>query len=264
MFAKSTDDLGHTDLVQHRINTGTAAPTRQAPRRQPIGKRPVEKDEIERMLAKGVIEPSESSWASPVVLISKKDGSTRFCVDYRRLNDCTIKDAYPIPRVNECLDALANSKWYSCMDLNSGFWQVALDPADKEKTAFATGSGLYHFTVMPFGLVNAPSTFERLMENVMRGLQWEECLVYMDDIIVPAMSFEQGIERIEHVLERLKAAKLKLKASKCVLFKKQFSFLGHIVSEEGVWTDPAKTLAVSEWSVPQTKKQLRSFLELCS
>ena len=264
VFAKSSEDLGRTEKVVHKINTGSAKPIKQPPRRQPLGKRDIEKEEIQKMLKKGVIEPSSSSWASPVVLVTKKDGSTRFCVDYRKLNDCTVKDAYPIPRVDECLDALAGSKWFSCMDLNSGFWQIGLDKNDKEKTSFATGLGLYQFTVMPFGLVNAPSTFERLMEDVMRGLQWEECLVYMDDLIVPSQTFDEGLVRLEHVFKRLETANLKLKPSKCVFFQKQVNFLGHIVSENGVSTDPEKTEAIKTWSKPSSKKQMRSFLGLCS
>lgn len=264
VFAKSSDDLGRNNSVQHRINTGTATPIRQPPRRQPLGKRDTEKEEIQKMLDRGVIEPSTSSWSSPIVLVTKKDGSTRFCVDYRRLNDVTIKDAYPIPKVEECLDALSGSKWYCCMDLNSGFWQVALNPEDKHKSAFSTSLGLYQFTVMPFGLANSPSTFERLIENVLRGLQWEECLVYMDDIIVPAENFEQGLVRLEHVFQRLEQANLKLKPSKCVFFKKSVRFLGHLVSEEGVETDPDKINTVSNWTIPRNKKQLRSFLGLCS
>ena len=141
-----------------------------------------------KMLERKVIEPSNNAWSSPIVLVTKKDGSTRFCVDYR-LNDLTVKDAYPIPRIAECLDSLTGSKWFSCLDLNSGFWQIGLDPVDKEKTAFATSLGLYQFTVMPFGLANAPSTFERLIEDVMRGYQWEICLVYMDDVIVLSATY---------------------------------------------------------------------------
>jgi len=264
VFSKSSEDVGRTDLVQHSINTGTAKPTRQPPRRQPLGKRDIEKQEVNKMLDRGIIEPSHSSFSSPIVLISKKDGSTRFCVDYRALNEVTVKDAYPIPRVEECLDSLAGSSWYCCMDLNSGFWQVGLDPVDKHKTAFSTSMGLYQFTVMPFGLCNAPSTFERLMEDVMRGLQWEDCLVYMDDIIVPAVTFEQGIQRLEKVLERLEKANLKLKPSKCVFFKKSVNFLGHTVSESGVETDTEKVKAIEEWKTPISKKQVRSFLGLCS
>ena len=123
VFSKSPDDLGRTDRIQHRINTGVAAPCRQPPRRQPIGKRDIEKQEVLKMLERKVIEPSNSAWSSPIVLVTKKDGSTRFCVDYRRVNDLTVKDAYPIPRVDECLDSLSGSKWFNCLDLNSGFWQ---------------------------------------------------------------------------------------------------------------------------------------------
>jgi hypothetical protein len=264
VFASSSDDLGRTDRIQHKINTGASFPIRQPPRRLPLGKREVVKQEVEKMLKKGVIEPSNSAWSSPVVLVTKKDQSIRFCIDYRRLNDVTIKDAYPLPRIDECLDALAGSKWLSSMDLNSGFWQLGMDPEDKEKTAFATCLGLYQFTVMPFGLANAPSSFERLMEDVLRGLQWEECLLYMDDIIVRGASFEENLARLEHVFQRLLEANLKLKPSKCRFFQKEIPCLGHIVSEDGVRTDPEKVAAVKNWPQPKNAKEIRSFLGLCS
>lgn len=263
-FAKSSEDLGRTDRVMHRINTGTSAPCRQPPRRQPIGKRDIERQEVQKMLERKVIEPSNSSWSSPIVLVTKKDGSTRFCVDYRRVNDLSVKDAYPIPRVDDCLDALSGSCWFSCMDLNSGFWQIGLDPADKDKTAFATTLGLYQFTVLPFGLANAPSTFERLMEDVLRGLQWEICLVYMDDIIVPSATFNDSITRLELVFHRLSSANLKLKPSKCIFFQREVKFLGHLVSEHGIGTDLDKIKTVRYWPVPISSKQVRSFLGLCS
>ena len=171
VFSKSADDLGRTDRVQHRISTDNANPIRHPPRRLPLGKRDIEKIEIEKMLKRGVIEPSKSPWCSPVVLVTKKDGTTRFCVDYRALNNAMIKDAYPLPRVDECLDSLAGGKWFSCLDLCSGFWQVRLHPQDKEKTAFSTTQGLFHFTATPFDLANSPSTFVRLIEDVLRGLQ---------------------------------------------------------------------------------------------
>ena len=183
-------------------------------RRLPFGKRNVEQEEIMKMLDRGVIEPSNSPWSSPVVLVTKKDGSIRFCVDYRVLNSLTVKDAYPIPRVDECLDALSGSKWYSSMDLNSGFWQVGLKKEDQEKTAFATSLGLFQFTVMPFGLANAPSTFERLVENIFSSLNWVELLLYMDDIISPCQSIDQGIQRLRRIFDRLWDSHLKLKVSK--------------------------------------------------
>lgn len=151
------------------------------------------------MLEKGVIEPSNSAWSSPVVLVTKKDNSTRFCVDYRKLNAVTTVDAYPIPRIDECLDALSGSKWFNTMDLCSGFWQIEMDEDDKYKTAFSTSSsGLYHFRVMPFGLANSPSTFQRLMEDVLRGIQWVESLLYMDDIITPAKSTDECLTRFAY------------------------------------------------------------------
>ncbi|GBM02203.1 Transposon Ty3-I Gag-Pol polyprotein [Araneus ventricosus] len=135
------------------------------------------------MVDNGIIEESSGTWASPIVLVKKKDGSTRFCVDYRKLNEITIKDSYPLPRIVDTLDALNGSQWFSTLDLKSGYWQVKIQPEDKEKTAFTTGQGLWQFKVMPFGLCNAPATFEILMETVLRGLTSEACLVYLDEII---------------------------------------------------------------------------------
>ena len=198
VFGKSSSDLGRCDRVQHAINTGV--PVRQPARRLPFGKREAEQEEIAKMLDRGVIEPSNSPWSSPVVLVTKRDGSIRFCVDYTILNSVTVKDAYPIPRVDECLDALSGSKWYSSMDLNSGFWQVGLRSEDREKTAFATFLGLFHFTVIPFGLATVPSTFERLVEDIFRSRNWVELLLYMDDIISPCQSIDQGPQRLQKSL----------------------------------------------------------------
>ena len=213
------------------------------------------------MLEKGVIQPSTSPWAAPIVLVTKKDGTTRFCVDYRALNCASVKDAYPLPRIDDSLDALNGGRYFCTMDLMSGFWQIKMNPKDQEKTAFSTSIGLYEFKAMPFGLVNAPATFERLMETVLRGLQWEECLVYMDDIIVAGDSISQCLERLEHVFQRLQEAGLKLKPSKCNFFQKEVHFLGHVVSEEGIHTDPGKIAVVQDWPVPTTQKQVRSFLQ---
>ena len=260
VFSRSSDDLGLTDRVCHKINTGSAPPIKQPPRRQPFGKRDVEKEEIQKMLDRGIIEPSNSPWASPIVLVSKKDGTTRFCVDYRKLNDVTVKDGYPLPKVDECLDALAGSKWFNCMDLNSGFWQIMVEPEDQMKTAFTTSHGLYQFKVMPFGLVNAPSSFQRLMEDVLRGIQWLESLLYMDDIITPGHTVQECLNRLENVFKRLMEWNLKLKPSKSIFFQKSVKFLGHIVSEEGVKTCPDKVKCVIEWPIPTNAKQVRSFL----
>lgn len=156
----------------------------------------------------------KSQYVFPVVLVFKKDGSLRFCIDFRRLNEITKADSYPLPRVDMSLDALAGATFYSCMDLVSGFWQVPMAAEDKEKTAFSTGSGLFHFKVTPFNLKNATSTFERLMEIVLRGLLWHICLVYIDDIIVFSKTFAEHLERLQTVMDRLKSTGLKLKPKK--------------------------------------------------
>ena len=263
VFSTSRDDIGRTSVTKHTIDTGDARPIRQPARRLPLHKKTVAEQEVSRMLERGVIEPSSSPWAAPVVLVRKKDGSTRFCIDYRKLNEVTVKDSYPLPRTDDCLDSLAGSSWFSTLDLSSGYWQVEMDANDKEKTAFTAGSGLYQFTVMPFGLCNAPATFERLMERVLAGLSWHLCLLYLDDIIVHAPTLEEHIRRLRLVLDRLRAAGLKLSPKKCHLLQREVEFLGHVVNDKGVATDPKKVEAVSNWPVPQSPKDVRSFLGLC-
>ena len=264
VFVTNQNDFGRTSLVQHRIDTGATPPIRQPPRRVPLAKQQEAANLVNEMSAAGVIEPSQSPWASPVVLVKKKDGTTRFCVDYRRLNDVTKKDSYPLPRIDDTLDTLAGAKWFSTLDLKSGYWQVELDPRDKEKTAFTTGSGLWQFKVMPFGLCNAPATFERLMETVLRGLHWKTCLVYLDDVIVLGRTFEDHRKNLAEVFQKLQAADLKLNPKKCSLFKKTVKYLGHVISPEGVGTDPEKTECIRNWCVPADVHQLRSFLGLCT
>lgn len=219
---------------------------------------------LKDMLKKGVIEPPSSPWTSPIVLIKKKDGSTRFCVDHRKLNEVTVKDIYPLSRIDDCLDALAGCRWFSTLDLCSGYWQVAMSEEDKPKTAFSTGNGLYQFTVMSFGLCNAPATFERLMEKVLSGLPWEVCLLYLDDIIVHGREFGEAIKRLRTVLQRLRDAGLKLSPKKCILFQQFVPFLGHVASNHGVTRDPKKIEAVRTWPSPRTAKDVKSFLGLCS
>ena len=264
LFAVDKLDRGKTSLVQHQIDTGTHPPIKQMPRRLPLSKREAEREEVDKMLSAGVIGPSSSPWASPVVLVTKKDGSIRYCIDYRRLNDVTLKDSYPLPHPQDCLEALRESRWFSTLDLQSGYWQIGMHPDDREKTAFASMSGLYQFCVMPFGLTNAPGTFERLMDKVMRGLQYDICLIYLDDIIVKSFTFDDHVKNLSLVFDRLREAKLKLSPKKCNLFQSEVSFLGHIVSREGISTDPKKISAVANWPVPTNIREVRSFVGFCS
>ena len=264
VLACSAADLGRTNRLQHHIHTGDATPIRQPVRRVSPHRREEVRQLLNQMLEKDVIEPSASPWASPIVLVQKKDGSTRFCVDYRKVNDVTRKDAYPLPRIDTTLDTLHGSKWFSTLDLVSGYWQVEVAKSDRPKTAFCTTEGLFQFRVMPFGLCNAPATFQRLMDLVLVGLQWSECLVYLDDVIVLGRTVDEHLCNLRSVLQRLRESGLRLKPSKCFFFQRQVQYLGHIISREGIATDPAKIEKVSTWPVPTSKREIQQFLGLAS
>ena len=264
VFSVSGSPLGKTDVVYHRIDTGDSPPIRQHPRRLSPNHREEVENLIQGMLEKGVVQPSHSPWASPIVLVQKKDGSTRMCVDYRKINNVTKKDSFPLSRVDDILDALGGALWLSTLDLVSGYWQVEVYPEDREKTAFVVPHGLYEFRTMPFGLCNAPSTFQRLMELVLAGLRWEICLAYLDDIVIFGSTFEEHLERLRTVLDRLRASGLRLKPSKCQLFRREVRFLGHVVTKDGVAADPEKTEGVRTWPQPTNATELRSFLGLAS
>ena len=259
-FMSPGNMIGQTGMVQHQIHTGEHPPIKQRPRREPLGMQGAVKEELQKMLDKKIIEPSNSAWASPIVLVKKRDNTIRFCVDYRKLNEVTQKDAYPLPRIEDNLDALRGSKLFSTLDLASGYWQVQMDPAHKHKTAFCTKYGLYQFNVMPFGLCNAPGTFERLMETVLRGMQWERAVLYLDDIIIFSDTVSEHMIRLEEIFQRLQKANLMLKPAKCHFFQRQVEFLGHIVNAEGVSTDPHKIEAIVNWEVPKRVKDVRAFL----
>ena len=198
------------------------------------------------------------------VCVKKRDGSVRYCFDFRKLNNVSRKDAQPLPRIDDILDSLGGACYFSTLDLSSGYWQVAVGPNDKEKTAFVTSFGLYRFRVMPFGLCNAPATFQRLMECVLKGLHWTTCLVYLDDIIVFSKTVDEHIVRLKSVFARLKEAGLKIKPSKCHFLKSTVCYLGHVISKNGVQTDQEKVKCVYDWPVPQTQRELQSFLGLTS
>ena len=226
------------------------------------GKQAIVKDQLRDMIAAGVVEPSYSAWASPVVLPPKKDGGHRFCVDFQKVNAVTETDAYPLPNINEILESLSGASLFSTIDLNSGYWQVPMDPCSKAKTAFVTHSGLYHFNVMPFGLKNAPATFQRLMEKVLEGLRGEICLVYLDDIIIYSSAVTQHFERLRTVIDRLQKANLTINLKKSRFCLQELRFLGHIVSGQGVSADPDKVEAIRSYPAPTNLKEVQSFLGL--
>ena len=184
-----------------------------------------------------------------MVLVTKKDGLTRFCVDYRRLNALTTKDAYPLPRIDDSLRLLGNQQWFSTMDLASGYWQVAMSPEAKRKAAFVTNEGLFQFRVMP-------KTFERLMDRVLCGMRWSRCLVYLDDVISFGGTVTEALGRLAEVLSRLSNFGLQLKSRKCTFMQTEVVFLGHIVGRTGLACDPAKLAAVQNWHAPDKVKSV--------
>ena len=264
VFAVNNSDLGKTELLEHEINTAEAAPIKQPPRRVPPYKRDVIDQQLDDLLAHGRIEQSQSPWSSPVVLARKHDGTYRMCIDYRRLNQCTVRDAQPLPRTDDVLEALGGACWFSCLDLASGYWQVPVAERDRTKTAFVTHRGQFQWSVMPFGLTNGPATFQRLMNLALDGLTWTYCLVYLDDVIIWSATFEDHLHRLRQVFEKIRMAKLKLKPSKCQFLKTQVKFLGHVVSSQGIKTDPEKVESVKTWPTPADVKELQGFLGLAS
>lgn len=237
LFDLSKSPLGVAKSVHHSIDTGTSRPLRQRPYRVSPTERSVIEKEVQDMLSRNIIRPSSSPWASPVVLVTKKDGSIRFCVDYRRLNKVTRRDVYPMPRIDDALDCLQSASYFSSLDLRSGYWQIPMAKEDVEKTAFTTPDGLYEFLVMPFGLCNAPATFERMMDSVLRGLRWNICLCYLDDIIVYSSNLNEHLTRLSAVLQCIASAGLQLNRKKCHFGFRQIKVLGHLVSEDGILPD---------------------------
>uniref|UniRef100_A0AAV2MPD0 ribonuclease H n=1 Tax=Knipowitschia caucasica TaxID=637954 RepID=A0AAV2MPD0_KNICA len=238
VFSCHDEDFGRTSAVQHRIPTGPAHPSRERYRPVPPSLYTELQVLLKNMLETRVVRESASPWAAPIVLVKKKDGSWRFCVDYRRLNAVTHRDAYPLPRIEESLTGLKAAKWYSTLDLASGYWQVEMDPADREKTAFTTPFGLYEFERMPFGLCNAPATFQRLMQR---------CLG----------NFDSHLRHLEEVFQRLDEYGLKLQPRKCSLFQQKVTYLGHVISATGVLRTIADQteigLDMGEWRERQAK-----------
>lgn len=265
VFAKTDEDLGYTQTVTHPITLTDDQPVKIPHRRIPPNQIVEVKQHIENLLNQGIIRKSISPYASPVVIVRKKDNSIRLCVDYRALNTKTIKDAYPLPRIEEALDVLNGAKYFSSIDLIQGYHQVAVKTEDIPKTAFRVGTGgLFEYVRMPFGLCNSPATFQRLMEACLGDENFDILVLYLDDILVFSRTIEEHILRLDKVFTKLKLHGLKVKMSKCHFFQKEVRFLGHIVSENGVATDPDKTAVIRSWPIPVTEKQLRSFLGLAS
>ena len=259
-FSAHDFDLGCLKGVTHKIDTGEHQPLKQPLRRSILSQLEKEKECIDKLIKAGIIVPSKSEWASPPLLVKKADGGTRFCIDYRELNKRTIKDSYPLPLIEDCLDVLADNVYFSRCDMSWGYHQILMDPDSASKTAFNSRFGLFQFHRMSFGLTNAPATFQRAMNLILKGLTWSCVLAYLDDVMVLGKSFEDHLVNLEKLFKRFRLFQAKLKPSKCLFFQTETEFLGRVISQDGVRVSPDKVKAIQDWPLPENKKQLQSFL----
>ena len=262
VFSSSKMDIGCTSLVQHTIDTGDSYPIAVAPRRIPMALEEKVDKMIEDLLKNDIIQPSESPWNAPLVIVAKKNSDIRLCVDYRKLNAVTKRPVYPIPATNQLLDCLNGSMYFTTLDLSQGYYQIPMAPEDMPNTAFATRKGQYEYKRMPMGLASAPGTFQRLMHIAFKNENWEKCLIYLDDVLIHGRSVDEHLERVKAVLQRVREAGLKLSPAKCTFMKQKVEYLGHVITTEGIQTDSKKVEKVQSWPTPTTVKQLKSFLGL--
>jgi len=262
---KFKDVHGPTTHITHKIRTKTDVPIKQRYRpRNPAMQRIID-DEVHTMEADGIIEQSNSAWSSPIVIVRKKDGRHRFCIDFRKVNEVTERDAYPLPHIGATLDKLRGAKYLSTLDLKNGYWQVPLEPESRPITAFTVpGRGLMQFKVMPFGLHSAPATFQRLLDTILGPELEPNVFVYLDDIIIVSATFQDHLRHLQEVFRRLREARLQLNPEKCHFCRNELKYLGHVIDRRGIRTDPEKTKAIAQWPTPTTVKQIRQFIGLAS
>ena len=262
LFAKSLSDMPGTNLHYHKIDTGDAAPCRQRSyKHSPEAKKEIER-QTQEMMDSGIIEPSHSCWSSPVLLVRKKTGEMRFCVDYRKLNSLTKPISFPLPLLTDVFDAMSESTpaIFSLLDLKSGYWQIPMDKDSKQKTAFSTHQGSFQWNVLPFGLMNAPSSFQMLMSQVFQGMTFKHLIIYIDDLLVYSKSFAEHLEHLQAVFDRLRGARLKLHPKKCNFALTEVMYLGHVLTTKGVKVDEKKIEVIKNYPIPKSVKDVRSFL----
>lgn len=267
IFHIEGNNLTFTDQIKHVIRTTDEIPVYTRNYRYPeIYKEEVDK-QIKGMLSQKIIQPSRSPWNSPIWIVPKKRDASgkekfRLVIDFRGLNSKTIDDKFPLPNITDILDKLGRAQYFSTLDLASGFHQVEMHPDSVEKTAFSTETGHYEFLRMPFGLKNSPPTFQRVMNNMLRGIQNEKCLVYLDDIIIYSTSLTEHVIRLREVFERLRKANFKIQLDKTEFLRKEVAYLGHVVTSEGVKPNPDKVRAIKKYPIPKTTKEIKGFLGL--
>ena len=259
VIANSDKELGRTQSVQMKIDTGNNPPIKIKPYRTPIHKRKLVEEAVKEMLEAKVIERSLSPWSFPIVVVDKKDRGHRFCVDFRALNNITKPLAYPLPLIDDILALLGKATCFSTLDLRSGYWQVALDQADREKAAFVCHTGLFQFRVMPFGLANAPGVFQQLMSIVLGGLEGFS-MAYIDDILVFSSSINEHFQHLQAVFNRLRRHGLKIKLAKCQFLMAETKYLGFVINKQGIKPDDDKVKVIRSMPEPKTVRQVRGFI----
>ena len=262
VFSAYKGEVGHIKGVKHQIKTKCDTPIIMRHQRIPLAMEEKVENMVSEMLKQKLIVESKSEWNSPLVVVPKKNGDLRLCVDFRKLNSITIRPQYPMPNTQEMFDTLQGNRFFSTLDLSSGYYHVSMDEKDAEKTGFSSRRGHFHFVRMPFGLSGAPATFQRSMNVLLRGLNWNKCLVYMDDVLVFGKTMEEHNRRLLEVFERFSEAGVKLSVSKCHFLQKEIKYLGHVLSQEGIKTDPDKVKCIKEYERPLTSSELKSFLGL--
>lgn len=267
VFYLDGEPLTFTNKIKHSIRTTDELPVYTKTYRYPFIHRQEVQEQISKMLDQGIIRPSQSAWSSPIWVVPKKADASgkvkwRIVVDFRKVNEKTIDDKYPIPNINDVLDKLGNCHYFTTLDLASGFYQVEMDPADIKKTAFNVEHGHFEFLRMPMGLKNSPSTFQRVMDNVLRDLQNVICLVYLDDIIVFSVSLQEHMVNLEKVFQRLRESNFKIQMDKSEFLKLETAYLGHIISKEGIKPNPDKIAAIQRFPIPKTATEIKRFLGL--
>ena len=265
VFSLPKDPLGTAVGIEHKIDIENSPPIKIPPYKIAPHKLDAIRAEINEMIEKKVIVPSKSPYSSPIVMVPKKDGSNRMCIDYRKLNEVTVKDAYPLPRIGQTIDALQGAGVFSSLDLASGYWQIPVAPEDRHKTAFCTpDGGLYECLKMPFGLTNAPPTFQRYMNDVFKEFLYQFVLIFLDDVLTYSKTPEEHLAHLRKVFQVLRMAGLKLKPKKCNLFQNEVHYLGHVINQKGIQPDPKKLEAIRTWERPKNVTQVRSFTAFCN
>ena len=263
VIAVSGDSLGHTKVLKHKINLlENVKPIYIPAYCIPQKRREAVNEAVDDMLNQGIIRPSSSPFNFPLLCVLKGDGSWRVVVDFRKLNESTIPDRYPVPAMEDLIMSIGRNRYFTTLDLLNGFLQVPLEESFMHMTAFSTDRGHFEYTRMPFGLMSSPITFSRLINTVFEGLMGLDLLAYMDDLIIASNSLEEHFEKLRRVLQRLRDSNLKIKLSKCNFLKKEIKYLGHAICKDGVQVNPNKIMAVKDFPTPTSKKAIMQFLGL--